>query len=248
MMPAFQQGSVEAMDFSPPLQAGTLEKRYKRFLADIRLDDGRHVTAHCPNTGSMLGCAEVGSRVWLSPADNPKRKLSYTWELVELAGGHLACINTARPNGLVAEAIASELVPDLQGYRNLRREVRYGQGSRIDLWLGDHIEGRPNAWVEVKNVTLGSGDQGRFPDAVTVRGQKHLRELMLKAEAGERAVLFFCVSHTAVTSVRPADDIDPLYGQLLRQAVAAGVEVMAWRLHISPSGMEVEAPVPVLLD
>lgn len=236
------------MNFSVPLQAATLEKRYKRFLADVVLDDGLRVTAHCPNTGSMFGCAEPGSRVWLSPANNPGRKLQFTWELVEVAGGHLACINTARPNAIVAEAIAEDLIPDLQGYRSVRREVRYGEASRVDLWLGDHAGNKPDAWVEVKNVTLGDGSQGRFPDAVTIRGQKHLRELMVKAEAGERAVLFFCVSHTAVTSVRPADDIDPLYGQLLRQAVSAGVEVMAWRLHISPEEMAVEAPIPVLLD
>lgn len=236
------------MNFPHPLQVATLEKRYKRFLADVVLDTGERVIAHCPNTGSMLGCAAPGSRVWLSLSNNPKRKLPYTWELVELADGHLACINTARPNALVAEAIAAGLIPDLQGYRTAKREVRYGEASRIDLWLTDHVTGRPNAWVEVKNVTLGSAAQGRFPDAVTTRGQKHLRELMVKAEGGERAVLFFCVSHTGITSVRPADDIDPLYGQMLRQAAKSGVEVMAWRLRITPVGMTVDCPLPVLLD
>lgn len=236
------------MNFSPPLQGGILEKRYKRFLADVVLDSGERVIAHCPNTGSMLGCAQPGSRVWLSPAASPKRKLPYTWELVEVSGNHLACINTGRPNGLVAEAIAADLVPELRGYGSIRREVKYGEASRIDLWLGDHEAGRPEAWVEVKNVTLGQGEEGRFPDAVTLRGQKHLYELMEKARLGARAVMFFCVSHTAVTRVRPADDIDPEYGRLLRQAAASGVEVMAWRLNISPTRMDLECPLPVVLD
>lgn len=236
------------MNFSPPLKAATLERRYKRFLADVVLDTGERVTVHCANTGSMLNCAEPGSRVWLSVAGNPKRKLPYTWELVEVAGAHLACINTARPNVLVAEALAANAIPDLRGYGTIRREVKYGDGSRIDLWLGDHIAARPEAWVEIKNVTLGRGSQGSFPDAVTTRGQKHLRELIHKAQAGARAVMFFCVSHTGITSVHPADDIDPEYGRLLRLAATAGVELMAWRLRISPEGLEVERPLPVLFD
>lgn len=236
------------MIFSPPLLPAILEKRYKRFLADAVLDTGDRVTVHCPNTGSMLGCAAPGSRIWLSVSSNPKRKLQFTWELVELAGGHLACINTARPNALVAEALVAGLVPDLRGYETSRREVKYGEASRVDLWLSNHIAGLADAWVEVKSVTLGTGDTGRFPDAVTPRGQKHVRELQLKVEAGERAVLFFCVSHTGITSVRPADEIDPLYGQLLRRAALAGVEVIAWRLGISPEGMTLERALPVALN
>ncbi|QCF27784.1 DNA/RNA nuclease SfsA [Hydrocarboniclastica marina] len=236
------------MDFSTPLQPALLERRYKRFLADVVLESGERTTVHCANTGSMLGCAEPGSRVWLSRATNPNRKLAFTWELVELDHGHLACINTARPNSLVAEAIAAGRVTALQGYRRMRREVKYGDASRVDLWLGEHVDGRPDAWVEVKSVTLGSAGRGRFPDAVTLRGQKHLRELAAKARLGERAVLFFCVSHTGIDSVRPADDIDPVYGRTLREAVEAGVEVMAWRLTISPTAMNVDCPLPVLLE
>lgn len=236
------------MDFNNPLQPATLERRYKRFLADVILESGERVTVHCANTGSMLGCAEPGSRVWLSRADNPKRKLPYSWELVEVAPGQLACINTARPNALVAEAIVAGKIPELQGYGQMRREVKYGDASRVDLWLGQHEQGRADAWVEVKNVTLGAAGAGRFPDAVTLRGQKHLHELAVKAGEGARAVLFFCVSHTGIDSVRPADDIDPVYGRMLRDAVTAGVEVMAWRLSISPTALVVDCPLPVLLD
>ncbi|WP_111497967.1 DNA/RNA nuclease SfsA [Marinobacter bohaiensis] len=236
------------MEFPSPLIEGRLIRRYKRFLADVVLADGSEVTAHCPNTGSMLGCQPPDARVWLSESQDPKRKLKYTWELVETAPGELALINTARPNRQVRSAIEAGLIPALGGYARLRSEVRYGaEKSRIDLHLSGHPE-HADAWVEVKNVTLGEAGRGYFPDAVTTRGQKHLRELMAQAAAGERAVLFFCVNHTGVASVAPADHIDPEYGRLLREAVAAGVEVLAWRAELSPVSLALASPLPVILD
>ncbi|MEE3117698.1 MAG: DNA/RNA nuclease SfsA, partial [Pseudomonadota bacterium] len=186
------------MNFPEPLVEGRLIRRYKRFLADVRLPDGTEVTAHCPNTGSMLGCQPDDARVWLSRSNNPKRKLQYTWELVETVPGQLACINTARPNGQARSAVESGTVAELAGYPSVRSEVKYGEEkSRIDLLLSGH-EQQPDAWVEVKNVTLAEDAQGFFPDAVTTRGQKHLRELMAQVASGDRAVLFFVVNHTGI--------------------------------------------------
>lgn len=242
------------MKFPEPLIEGRLIRRYKRFLADVRLPDGAEVTAHCPNTGSMLGCQPADGRVWLSRSDNPARKLAYTWELVETTPGKLACVNTARPNAQARNAIEAGKITELSGYARCRAEVKYGEEkSRIDLLLSGH-ESEPDAWVEVKNVTLEETGQGFFPDAVTIRGQKHLRELMAQVGLGDRAVLFFVVNHTGIDSVRPADHIDPRYGQLLRQACDAGVEVMAYRANLgrddgSPSGeMSLGEPVPVILE
>ncbi|WP_417519423.1 DNA/RNA nuclease SfsA [Marinobacter sp.] len=242
------------MKFPEPMIEGRLIRRYKRFLADVRLPDGTEVTAHCPNTGSMLGCQPSDGRVWLSRSDNPARKLPYTWELVETEPGAIACVNTARPNAQAREAIESNRISELSGYSQCRSEVKYGEEkSRIDLLLSGH-EAEPDAWVEVKNVTLEENGQGFFPDAVTTRGQKHLRELMAQVASGDRAVLFFVVNHTGIETVRPADHIDPHYGQLLRQACDAGVEVMAYRASLanddgSPSGeMVLTEAVPVILE
>ncbi|MEA1079692.1 DNA/RNA nuclease SfsA [Marinobacter qingdaonensis] len=242
------------MNFPEPLVEGRLIRRYKRFLADVRLPDGTEVTAHCPNTGSMLGCQPDDARVWLSRSNNPKRKLQYTWELVEAVPGQLACINTARPNGQARSAVESGTVAELAGYPSVRSEVKYGEEkSRIDLLLSGH-EQQPDAWVEVKNVTLAEDAQGFFPDAVTTRGQKHLRELMAQVASGDRAVLFFVVNHTGIEAVRPADHIDPTYGKLLREAADAGVEVIAYRAHLcggdgEPSGvMTLTESVPVILE
>tara|TARA_Y100000780_G_scaffold30460_1_gene24958 strand:- start:27 stop:722 length:696 start_codon:yes stop_codon:yes gene_type:complete len=229
------------MKFPEPLVEGRLIRRYKRFLADVQLPDDTEVTAHCPNTGSMLGCQPENARVWLSRSDNPKRKLQYTWELVETAPGVLACVNTARPNAQARAAIEAGVVQSLAGYSQCRAEVRYGsEKSRIDLLLSGHGH-EPDAWVEVKNVTLAEGGEGYFPDAVTERGQKHLRELMAQVQNGDRAVLFFVVNHTGIEQVRPADHIDARYGQLLREACEAGVEVIAYRAALAgedgnPSG------------
>ena len=224
------------MNFPENLVEGRLLKRYKRFLADVRLLDGEIVTAHCPNTGSMMGCQPEDARVWLSRASNPKRKLRYTWELVETSPGQLACVNTARPNAQTRAAVEAGVIAGLSGYGSVRAEVRYGaEKSRIDLHLSEHGT-LDDAWVEVKNVTLCEAGVGYFPDAVTLRGQKHLRELMGQVRGGDRAVLLFCVNHTGITEVRPADHIDPAYGELLREASAAGVELMAWQAELAREG------------
>ena len=223
------------MLFNPSLQPACLERRYKRFLADITLPDGSSTTIHCPNTGSMKNCQPEGVRVWYSDSNNPKRKLPLTWELVEIPVTYgekkrktLACINTGKANAVVQEAIENNVIPELADYTNIRREVKYGsENSRIDLLLTD--EGRRDCYIEVKSVTLATGDgKGEFPDAVTDRGRKHLRELVSMVKEGHRAVLLFCVQHTGIDVVSPADSIDPAYGKELREAVAEGVEVMVW--------------------
>lgn len=227
---------------------GRLIQRYKRFLADVELADGSVVTAHCPNTGSMKNCATPGSRVWLLDSANPKRKYPLGWELVEVEPDALACINTGRANALVREAIEQGVVTELQGYGSIRQEVKYGaENSRIDLLLEQGEQ--PDAWVEIKNVTLLEEDcWGSFPDAVTARGAKHLRELMAMVAAGHRAVMLFCVPHGGIERVRPADHIDPEYGRLLREAAAAGVEVMAYGAVPTPDSVTLSRAVPVALD
>ena len=219
----------------PSLLEGRLVRRYQRFLADVETAGGL-VTAHCPNTGSMLGCKDAGMRVWLSPAANPARKLAWTWELVETAPGVIVGVHTGRSNALVREAIDAGAVPELTGYPTLRPERKYGEGSRIDLLL--QAPGRPDCYVEVKNVTAAvEGGVGYFPDAVTARGAKHLRELAAMVAAGHRAVLVFCVQRGDVAEVRPADRIDPAYGRALRDALAAGVEVLALGATVTPQAI-----------
>ena len=219
----------------PSLLEGRLVRRYQRFLADVETAGGL-VTAHCPNTGSMLGCKDAGMRVWLSPASNPARKLAWTWELVETAPGVIVGVHTGRSNALVREAIEAGAVPELTGYPTLRPERKYGEGSRIDLLL--QAPGRPDCYVEVKNVTAAvEGGVGYFPDAVTARGAKHLRELAAMVAAGHRAVLVFCVQRGDVAEVRPADHIDPAYGRALRDALAAGVEVLALGATVTPQAI-----------
>lgn len=233
------------MLFPSPLLEGRLLKRYQRFLADIELADGSTVTAHCPNTGSMLGCKEPGSRVWLSAAANPNRKLPYTWEIVEALPEVLVGVNTGLSNRLVEEAIANGAIAELQGYSRIHREVRFGtENSRVDLLLeGDG----PSCYVEVKNVTAAvENGIAIFPDAVSERGAKHLRELAAMAEAGFRAVLCFCVQRRDVTEVRPADAIDPVYGHTLRQALGRGMEAIAYRAEVNPQGIELRHPLPVV--
>lgn len=234
------------MKFDPPLQSGVLIQRYKRFLADVRLDSGEQITLHCPNTGSMKNCAEPGWRVWFSDSGNDQRKYRHTWELVQNNAGALIGVNTGRANALVKEALAAGVIPSLQGYQQIRAEVKYGaENSRIDLLL-DGSSG--TCFIEIKSVTLGEATTGYFPDAVTERGRKHLRELMQVVADGQRAVLFFCVQHTGVECVRPADHIDPAYGKQLREAAQAGVEIMAWRWSLSAQGASIERELPVLLD
>ena len=225
------------MKFKSPLIQGRLLHRYKRFLADVELPTGEIITAHTANTGAMQGCSEPGSRVWLSQSDNPKRKCPYTWELVETTTGTLVGINTQLSNHLVREAITTGRIPELQGYANIRSEVRYGQeNSRIDLLLESDIP----CYVEVKNVTLAENGIGYFPDAVSTRGSKHLRELMSVVAAGQRAVIFYCVQRDDVHEVRPADHIDPVYGRTLREALERGVEAVAYGAGVSVEGVVLE--------
>lgn len=235
------------MDLPQPLFTATLLRRYKRFLADMRLEDGTEVVAHCPNPGSMKTCAGAGWQVLLSHSSNPKRKLKWTWEVAFDDDSHPILVNTNRPNAVVREAVENGDIPELVGYTQVRSEVRYGQErSRIDLLLS--APNRPDAYVEIKSVTMRSGRLGAFPDSVTKRGQRHLRELMAMAAAGHRAVLFFLLSRGGLEGVRPADEIDPAYGALLREAAANGVEVLAYQAHISLGTVRVHRRVPVHLS
>lgn len=229
----------------PALFPGVLIKRYKRFLADIELADGTHITAHCPNSGSMLGCNLPGSPVLVSLSQNPNRKLAHTWELVQ-CNGYWVGLNTMLPNRLAEEAILDGTVTELSGYQALRREVPYGsERSRIDLLLeGD--QGR--CYVEVKNVTLVQDRLALFPDAVTERGQKHLRELMEVVRNGDRGVLLFTVQRGDGSAVAPADSIDPVYGKLLREAVRNGVEALAYRATVQPEEIRLTGRLEVQLD
>lgn len=236
------------MDFSPQLESGRLLRRYKRFLADIITDEGEALCIHCPNTGSMLNCMEPNGRVWFSRSNDPKRKLPGTWELAQTPQGRLACINTARANTLVEEALRGGVIQELQGFTALKREVPYGaENSRVDFLLNGP-EGP--VYVEVKSVTLGfeHSPVAAFPDARTERGSKHLRELSWLAQQGIRAVQLYCVGLSGIEAVRPASEIDPAYAQALRAAKAAGVEVLAYACELSPQQIRLVRPLEVLLD
>lgn len=238
------------MRFPAPLIPGRLIRRYKRFLADIELDGGEVVTAHVPNSGSMMGVDAPGSAVWLSRSDNPKRKLAHTLELIEADGG-LVGVNTAHPNALVADAITAGLIPELAGYERLRREVKYGQNSRIDILL--ESTGRPPAYVEVKNVhlrrpALRDGLAAEFPDCPTARGAKHLEELAAMVAQGCRAVMVYLVQRMDCTHFRVAGDIDPAYDAGLRRALARGVEAVCWACALAPDTIELQRPLPLRLD
>ncbi|HEX2666744.1 MAG TPA: DNA/RNA nuclease SfsA [Gammaproteobacteria bacterium] len=235
------------MRFEPALQEARLERRYKRFLADVTFPDGQQLTIHCPNTGAMLGCAESGMRIWVSRAANPLRKYAWTWELVEARPGVLVGIHTGRTNALVREAIAADVIVPLAGYAALKGEVMAGEGFRVDFLLSGHA-GLPDCYLEVKNVTAAVQDGiALFPDAVSERASRHLRELMQKVRAGHRAALCFCVQRDDVMEVRPADAIDPVYGRTLREAMAAGVEVMAYAARLDHREAALYRPVPVRL-
>jgi sugar fermentation stimulation protein A len=210
-----------------------LIQRYKRFLADVTLPGGEIITVHCPNTGSMKNCIQPGGPCWYSVSSSAARKYPQTLEIVTTPSGDLAGINTARSNGLVQEGIYSGVIAELSGYSDIRREVVYGnEKSRIDFLL---MRGEEKCFVEVKNVTLmEAAGQGLFPDAVSARGTKHLRELIQMVREGHRAVLLYCVQHTGIEWVAPADTIDPLYGKTLREAIAAGVEVITYGAEIKP--------------
>jgi len=220
------------MQFENKLMSGVLVKRYKRFLADVRLLSGKQITIHCPNTGSMKNCQNPGSTIWFTASVNKNRKFPYTWQLIEVDRGVLVGVNTGLANKLVLESIQNKTVEKLRGYSNVRIEVPYGrENSRIDILLEG--AGLQDCYIEVKNVSLGTlNGEGFFPDSVTVRGQKHLKELISVKESGARAVLFFCVQHSGVESVAPAHEIDPVYAELLMKAIRCGVEVMAYRSEV----------------
>lgn len=227
------------MKFEPPLIFGTLIKRYKRFLADVELDDGNVITAHCPNTGRMTTCAEPGWRVALSDSRNPKRKHRYTWELVH-NGQCWICVNTGRANDMAFEAVSNGVIRELAGYDEVLREQKFGN-SRFDLLLRD---GEQLCYVEVKNVTLLAADGCyAFPDAVTERGQKHLLELIDVVKAGHRAAMLYVIPRSDGTTFRAAHEIDPVYAEALEMARAAGVEIHAWRAEISPDEIRLAEPV-----
>ncbi|MER2470895.1 DNA/RNA nuclease SfsA [Photorhabdus laumondii] len=224
------------MEFHPPLQSATLIRRYKRFLADVITPEGETLTIHCANTGAMTGCATPGDTVWYSTSDNPKRKYPNSWELTATQDGHWICVNTLRANDLVAEAIAQNAIPEFSEYKKISREVKYGEeNSRIDLLL--QAEQQVNCYIEVKSVTLLQENCGYFPDAVTTRGQKHLRELQHIAEQGQRAVLFFAVLHSGINQVAAAAHIDHNYSSLLEQAQNSGVEVICYQANMTGKGM-----------
>ena len=241
------------MKFPDPLISGRLIKRYKRFLSDVELESGEIVTAHCANPGSMMGLIESGSQVWLSPARNPNRKLKYSWEIAS-ANGEPVGINTSHPNGIVADAIEAGLIPELKGYSQLKREVRYGKNSRIDILLDGRLDEdasetpSPACYVEVKNVTLKRGkDAAEFPDSVTSRGAKHLEELGDAVEAGYRAVMFFLVQRADSSCVKIAGDIDPNYEAAFRRARTRGVEVLCYDCNVGPEEIVLNRPLPLEL-
>lgn len=248
------------MEFDRPLREARLVRRYKRFLADVEFaDTGAACTVHCPNTGAMTGCAEPGSRVWLSHSDNPRRRYAWTWELVETPGGILVGIHTGRTNAIVGEALAAGRIPELAGYcadrtaarvgdlpahdRGLRREARYPDSrSRADFLLA----GEPPCWVEVKNVTAAvSGRRAVFPDAVSARASAHMRKLAERLRAGDAAALVFCVQRDDVDVVAPAREIDPVYAEALAEAAAEGVQVLAWAASVTPEGIRLARPLEV---
>ena len=234
------------MRFERALETARLRRRYKRFLADVVTEQGEELCIHCPNTGSMLNCLQPDGRVWFSRSDDPKRKLPGTWELSETPHGRLACINTARANPLVEEALHGGVIAELAGFDGLRREVRYGQeNSRIDFCLDFAGEA---AYVEVKSVTLGYADEAvaAFPDARTERGTRHLRELTALARDGIRAVQLYCVNLSGIEAVRAAEDIDPAYAAALREAKRAGVQVLAYGAELSPEGVSLVRRLEVL--
>lgn len=235
------------LSFSPQLQPATLIQRYKRFLADIVTPAGKTLTIHCANTGAMTGCATPGDTIWYSTSDNPKRKYPHSWELTQTQAGDWICVNTMRANELVNSAIENHHIIELSGYSSVKREVRYGnENSRIDLLL--QAENKPDCYIEVKSVTLLQQQCGYFPDAVTLRGQKHLRELQSRVDSGHRAVLFFAVLHTGIKQVAAARHIDSRYAELLVQALQAGVEVICYGFQLSPDGIVLDARLPLLLD
>lgn len=238
------------MHFSPKLIPAKLIKRYKRFLADVETAEDGEFTVHCPNTGSMKNCWNQGDTVYLLDSQNPKRKYQYTWISSHTINDDWLCLNTHLANQIVIEGIENGVVKELQNYPTIKPEVKYGkENSRIDLLLT--AEDKPDCYVEIKTVTLHEPEMGRgkgfFPDAVSTRGQKHLRELSTLVEQGKRAILFFLVQHSAIESVAAADHIDPKYAELLTSAHEKGVEILVYRTHISPAEIKLQTPLSFVL-
>lgn len=239
------------MKFSSPLVQGRLIQRYKRFLADIELEDGSIITAHCPNPGAMIGLNMPGLTCWLSHDPSPKRKLRYTWELVdvpnELSGEFVTVgLNTLHPNRLVAEALAADAIPEVAGYRLHRREVRYGENSRVDFLLEDPLDtAAPRCWLEVKNVHLmREAGLAEFPDCVAARSSKHLRELQAMVAAGDRAVVLFVIQRTDCEAFAACAELDPVFARTLDEAAGAGVEVLAYACDIGETQVRIARRIP----
>jgi sugar fermentation stimulation protein A len=236
------------MRFATPLIPAMLARRYKRFLADMMFDSGEMTTAHVSNPGAMTGLDRPYSRVWLSDSENPLRTLRYTWELVEVdfgSGPEMVGVNTIQPNVLVAEAIGAGIIPELRDYPSIRREVKYGSNSRADFVLEDSK--RPTCYLEVKNVHLMRKPKlAEFPDSVTVRGAKHLEDLTGMVARGARSVLLFVIQIPSADRFAVARDIDPTYAAAFERARTNGVEMLAWRCHVSIEGIEIAAPVPIV--
>lgn len=234
------------MRFQTELVPATLIQRYKRFLADCRLDDGREITAHCANPGSMMGLAEPGTRIWLEPNDDPRKKLKFGWRLVEHANGHYTGVDTSVPNKVVRAALIEQKIALMSAYSQVRPEQKYGANSRIDFLLSG--EGLPDAYVEVKSVTLSrQNGLAEFPDSVTARGAKHLDELATIARAGQRAVMLYFVQRTDCTRFTLANDIDYTYAVACERALLAGVEMLCLGTHISPEEITISGAIPVVM-
>ncbi|MCL2891470.1 DNA/RNA nuclease SfsA [Brenneria tiliae] len=234
------------MQYTPRLRPARLIKRYKRFLADVVTPEGETLTLHCANTGAMTGCATPGDTVWYSTSDNPKRKYPHSWELTETQQNDWICVNTMRANTLLHEALLEGRVDALAGYTSCKSEVKYGaEHSRIDLLL--QAPDRINCYIEVKSVTLLQHGCGYFPDAVTLRGQKHLRELQQVVANGERAVLFFAVLHSGIKQVSPARHIDPRYAELLMAAQRQGVEILCYGSILTPDSIKLTHQLPLFV-
>ncbi len=240
----FSRYRAKPMRFETPLVPARLIRRYKRFLSDMVLDDGTEIVAHCPNPGAMTGLDAPGLRCWLERNDDPRKKLRYGWRLAELAGGHMAGIDTGVPNRVVKEALEARRVPQLAGYGAVRAEVRYGRASRVDFLLTE--PGLPQAYVEVKNVHLRrDGDLAEFPDCVTARGARHLDELAEMVAQGHRAVMLYVVQRTDCARFRLAEDLDPAYAAAFARARVAGVEAICHGCDISPVGVALTGALPV---
>jgi len=232
------------------LNPATLIKRYKRFLADITLANGEETTIHCANTGAMTGCAEVDDTVWYSTSNNPKRKYPFSWEFTETKNEHFICVNTQRANQLTEEALNNQVITQITDFKQLKREVKYGEeNSKVDFFMLD--KNGVNTFLEVKSVTLLEGDQGYFPDTVTTRGQKHLKELIEQVEQGHRAILLFTVLHSGINSVKAALHLDKKYAELLEIAHNKGVEIIAYKASYTMENkvvdIELKQEVPVVI-